>query len=86
VETKISDTADAVWRSMRDAGTTRDRPLINREKTAARADEIARGARTNAEKERECRARASRTRPPGPRLPTSKAKLINDWGRAEWQT
>jgi len=86
VETKISDTADAVWRSMRGAGTTRDRPLTNREKTAARADEIAREARTNAEEEREGRARASGARPLRPRPPTSKAKLINDWGRAEWRT
>jgi hypothetical protein len=86
VETKISDTADAVWRSMRGAGTTRDRPLTNREKTAARADEIAREARTNAEEEREGRARASGARPLHPRPPTSKAKLINDWGRAEWRT
>ena len=53
VETKISDTADAVWRSLRGAGTTRARPPTNREKTIARVDEIVREARPSAERERE---------------------------------
>jgi hypothetical protein len=86
VEAKISDAADAIWRSMRGASAQGSRPQTNREKTTARADEIAREARARADEERERRARARGTHPLRPRPPTSDAKLIDDWGRAEWQT
>ena len=52
----------------------------------AKAAKIVREARARADEERERRVQAHEERPLHRRLPTREAKLLNEWGRAEWQT
>jgi hypothetical protein len=76
VEKKISDTADVVWRSIRSAGALGIRPLTNRELTIAKVDELIERAETQ----------PNGARPPLQQPRKSKARLIKEWGQAEWQS
>jgi hypothetical protein len=68
VEKKISDTADVMWRSMRSADALGIHPLINRELTIAKVDELIERAETQ----------PNGARPPRQQPRKSKARLIKE--------